>query len=284
MPDASSTGGRPIPPPPPPSSYQQILENMRYLNKEVYPIILALQNTAFGTDESKTDVVYSEEDESLRVKGIRMVRDAMDDPTPPRGYVRDFTVELKSTQALGLDETRGFSSPYLALFTQAASDDSDICLPWQIAIGNEFGAIYFRPATDMDTWGNWVSITSRQLVQSPTEPKDQTEGDYWLRPIAQIGELFFQPIDRPQETEVWNEYSATDFPFMNLDGSIADFDYRDLTFVEVTGEHTLEPGHIPTSEFAFFNLDGTPSDVTADELEYIDTDSETGPGSSGVGV
>ena len=253
----------------PASSYQQILKNMRDIQDNIYPVIEKLNETIFGSDPTKSDIEFGS-DGSMRVKGTSVVTDFKDDVIPPKGYFRDFTTEIKSTAAAGLDETPGFSGDYCSLFTQSLNDP-DIDFPaWQLAVGDDYGAMYFRTALDDNTWGEWVPVIDLQRILWADENKDtvadllgymlnmeknadllekltheqiktghvppdhQVENDYWLRPVDVPGQIIVQPIDNPLETDFINEYTYSLWPIMELDrDELGPYQWNELIRINV---------------------------------------------------
>lgn len=262
----------------PASSYQQILRNMREIQENIYPVIKKLNETIFNPDPTKSDISFGE-DGTMRVLGTSVVTDYKDDDEmPPCGYVRQFTSELKSTAKVGLNDTPGFSGDYLSLFTQRVSSSGPA---WQLAVGSDYGTMYYRSAIDDTTWGKWTPVvdlgrmidapentevlrallpklfdlnedmkklfTHKQLFVPEDErsahrpPADQDVGDVWLQPVDVPGALITQSIENPLETEFIHQYTSDLFPFFNLDDTLSDISWDDLTRINVETPWEIYP-------------------------------------------
>lgn len=260
-----------------PSSYQQIIKNMRDIENNIYPVIEKLNASLFSGDPTKSDVVI-EDDGSMRVVGTSVSTENADVDIPPRGYFREFTTEIKKTDVAGLSDTIGFSSDYLTLFTQSTPSSGTDYPAWQLAIGDEFGTMYFRTSINGNTWGDWkpvvdlnrmlfgveakdevikallpkllalnpdihAELTHRQLTEAhrQPEPEDQYEGDYWLRPVDVANQVVVQPIDDPFDTDFINEYTYDLWPFFNRDMTVADIDWADVVYINVKTPWEIYP-------------------------------------------
>lgn len=188
------------------STYQQVLENMRYIQETILPKIDILNDTVFNPDNTgsggNSDLIVDVTNQ-MKVIGVTIVRDKMDENTPPSAYSRNVTYELKETAVVDLAGKEGITLDHVLIKTIAVNDADDVDYPaWQTAYGDVEMTTYFRKAESDDTWGDWIKVVDmqeilekteiliqqmghKQFIQSDNQPKDDVQevGDYWMQPL-----------------------------------------------------------------------------------------------------
>jgi len=242
-----------------PSTYQQVLENMRYIQEELLPKIEILNNTVFNPDpddeSGKSDIIL-DPNEIMKVVGVSVVVSNMGEDTPPSGYERNVTFELKSTNAIGLNGRKGITLPLVLVRTIRMHDVEGVegYPTWQCAYGDIAMTMYFRKSEDDVSWGDWVPVVDlptmleeheelmqklshRQFVQSDTEPlpDEQEPGDYWVQSIFPEG-YFLQNVLNNTDIKPLNPTTAADYTFEKADtgepvagGTMDDYTLTDTT-------------------------------------------------------
>lgn len=205
-----------------PSTYQQVIANMRYIQDEILPKLQILDDAVFNPDQSNGTDIVIDPDNILKVVGITVITDNMDQPGRPCDYTRNITYELKAVDAIGLSGKEGIGNSHILVMTVNMSGSTGIDYPiWQCAYGDIDMAMFFHTAKDTETWNDWVEVTNlatmlekneelleklshRQFITSDNQPAAdaQEEGDYWLQPVFPEG-LFFQSVtDGTQVTPI----------------------------------------------------------------------------------
>lgn len=243
-----------------PSTFQQVIENMRYIQEELLPKIEILNNTVFNPDKDngKNDIIL-DPNEIMKVVGVSVVVENMGENTPPSGYTRNVTFELKSTKAIGLEGRNGISLPFVLVRTIRMHGVPGVenYPTWQCAYGDIAMTMYFRKSEDDAEWGDWVPVidlpklleeneklmqqlSHRQFLHSDTEPgpDEQEPGDYWVQSIFPEG-YFFQNVLNSTDITPINKASSANYNFTKADtgeevdgGSMDDYILQD---------HTQEP-------------------------------------------
>lgn len=198
-----------------PSTYQQVLENMRYIQEQLLPAIEILNKTVFNPDkdDGNNDIVL-DPNEIMKVVGVSVVVEHMDENTPPNGYTRNVTFELKNANVIGLAGRNGISLPFVLVRTIRMRNVPGVenYPTWQCAYGDIGMTMYFRKSEDDTEWGDWVPVidlprmleeneklmqqlSHRQFIHSDSEPgpDEQEPGDYWVQSIFPEG-WFFQNV------------------------------------------------------------------------------------------
>lgn len=238
-----------------PSSYQEILRMLKILLEEVVPFIQKLKDSMTPEpppgDPGGDVIIDPDDDEELRVPGITVVKQYITYNLSPKEYLRNVVFEIKEAKAIGLAGKDGINLPYVTLMTirQDArdADTTKINYPaWQCAYGDDRMAMWYRRATSDTTWGQWVRVTHKQVLESKTLPTTQEVGDYWFWPI----EKGVDPLGgKPTGPTVPDGYFAVD---LDTDERI-DFPDTDHTYSFI-----VLPGESP-------DPDGD-KDITADDL------------------
>lgn len=189
-----------------PSTYQEVLRHRHLLDDEVMPVINILKNTILnpgdGDGNSTSDIIV-DENGNLKVIGITVVLDHIDDDLLPSDYKRDITHELKNAAVIGLAGKPGINLRYVTLKTVNIHDKPDgVVYPaWQCAYGDEGMEMWYRKAISDGEWGPWERVidikrmfeeypevveqfSHRQVLESRTLPEKQDVGDYWFWPIV----------------------------------------------------------------------------------------------------
>lgn len=162
---------------------KEVTSNMETITKEIEKITEALDSNVTG------DVVGKFPD--LKVVGIHANTDKVADNTPPSGYTRDITYEIKSVESIGLSGKKGVTGKYCLMITASVAsqkdDESAIDFnPFRIAFGNSLKRFYSEAKSDDDSWTEWLEEEEPRcdvnIVASDSEPgKDQQiEGDLWF--------------------------------------------------------------------------------------------------------
>lgn len=170
---------------------KDINSDITNIDKEIVKINKVVDKMAEGMDVSATGDVYGKFPD-LKVIGIHANTDKTDENTPPSGYKRDITYEIKSVEAIGLTGKEGMTSKYCLMVTTTIASqigETDINFkPFRMAYGNSLKRFYSE-ATDDDTWGNWTEEEKPRgnvnIITSETEPEQnaQTTGDFWFQEL-----------------------------------------------------------------------------------------------------
>jgi len=229
------------------STYQQVIENMRYIQDTILPKIDILNDTVFNPDNTagntNSDMIVDENNQ-LKVVGVTIVTDNKGQDTPPSSYSRNVTYELKETSAVGLVGKDGITLNHVLIKTIAMDEEEGVDYPaWQTAYGDVAMTTYFRKAGANDTWGDWVKVvdmqeilekneeliqqlTHKQFVQSDNQPADDVQevGDYWMQPLypeVAGDEYFLQSVSDSSVIYPITDLSSTSYQFESIeDGDV----------------------------------------------------------------
>lgn len=173
-----------------PSTYQQVVENMRRITELVDEYIQKLINTIFNpeaVENGSTDIWYDEIEKKLKVIGMTIDDDKVDEILSPDGYVRDLSWELKKSNILDLAGEKDIGE-YVTVMTVRLPDGPR----WQVAYSEDHMTSYFRKGEKKPdgtwAWGPWESVGRKQFVKSADQPANnlQDVGDYWYTDITPI--------------------------------------------------------------------------------------------------
>ena len=230
------------------STYQQVIENMRYIQDEILPKISILNDTVFNPNNTptsgKNDIVV-DPDMIMRVVGISIITDNQDVNTPPKDYERNLSYEVKKTSAVNLVDKEGITLDHVLIKT-IKMGNSDIEYPaWQTAYGDIAMTMYCRKAIDDNTWEeDWVKVvdlqemiknnqefidklTRKQFVASSVEPEPdaQEEGDYWFEPVIFTEpepvkvQYFLQSVSDSAKIVIISDDTTGQYQFESVDGT-----------------------------------------------------------------
>ena len=243
-----------------PSTYQQVLENMRYIQEQLLPAIEILNKTVFNPDkDDESNDIVLDPNEIMKVVGVSVVVEHMDENTPPNGYTRNVTFELKNANVIGLAGRNGISLPFVLVRTIRMHNvpGVDNYPTWQCAYGDIGMTMYFRKSGDDTEWGDWVPVidlprmleeneklmqqlSHRQFIHSDSEPgpDEQEPGDYWVQSIFPEG-WFFQNVLNSTDIKPVNKTTSQDYSFVKADtGEAVDGGTMDDYILQ---DHTQEP-------------------------------------------
>lgn len=254
-----------------PSTYQQVIENMRYIQEELLPKIEILNRAVFNPDPDKKEQqdVVIDPDDIMRVVGVTVVTENIYVDTAPSDYTRNVTFELKSAEVVGLKGRNGITLPLVLIRTISMQNVEGVSdyPTWQCAYGDIAMTMYFRKSEDNKQWGDWVpvidlprlleqndelmkKVSHRQFVHSDTEPgpDEQEPGDYWVQSIFPEG-YFFQSIVNSTDIIPVNAASSGDYQFEQVDGgekaeagNMSDYELQNQTEPAPTGENSETGG------------------------------------------
>lgn len=190
-----------------PSTYKQVLDNMTTIIElsktlssmtglpatvdELSKTVAQLKNAIITPPETGGVITTPE---GAKVVGLHSNTANAEVNTAPNSYTQGFTLELKSTAAIGLSGRDGITKPFVFVltFTQDIIEGETPVsegkyAPMQLAFADMSSDIYVRSATN-NVWGEWTSQDSEfvsPIIQSDTEPVNQPVGHYWCEPISE---------------------------------------------------------------------------------------------------
>lgn len=175
-----------------------IKEQISDINKNIDTINEVVGKMSEGMDATATGDVCGKFPD-LKVIGIHANTDKVNENTPPSGYKRDITYEIKSTDAIGLTGKEGVTGPYCLMVTTTIAsqvNETDIDFKsFRMAYGNSLKRFYSEAKDGVDEWNEWVEDKTQNphaktnIITSDTQPADdaQIEGDLWFEELPNGG-------------------------------------------------------------------------------------------------
>lgn len=256
-----------------PSTYQEVLRHGGLLDNEVMPIIELLKRTILnpgdGDGNSTSDIIV-DDDGNIRVVGITVVMDHIDDDLLPSDYTRDITYELKNAAVIGLAGKPGITLRHVTLKTVNIHKKPDgVVYPaWQCAYGDIGMEMWYRKALSDGEWGPWERVVDivrmfsehpeiveqfshRQVLESKTLPKNQDVGDYWFWPIQKGVDPLGGGGEGPVDPDPPDEPDHVGYFLQSLDNPnekivITNETASQFKFIQMPDGTLVDPGSLDT--------------------------------------